>query len=229
MLGILGATGGVGVSSLATACAVRAASAGRQVALVDAHPWAGGLEVVAGLEAAPGLRWADLAGVRGDVDPDRLLEELPVGEEGFRCLSWGSRPPIGDVPVPLPMLATVRQASPLVIVDLPRPASERSHQDWWGACDELVLVVEASITGLGAAIVLAQDCSPTGVVLRTPTVLPEEEISSVVGAPLLAGLPQDRTVARCLEHGEPVGSQSGPLAEAADLVLSRLLPGLRAA
>lgn len=229
VLGVLGASGGVGASALATACATRAARAGRDVVLVDARPWSGGIDVLAGLDAAPGLRWPDLAGVRGDVDPQRLLEELPVSEIGFRCLSWAAGALQGQVPGPDPVLSALRLAAAVTVVDLPGPASAGGQEPWWVACDELVLVVDASMTGLGAAIVLAEACSPTGVVLRTPTHLAEEEIVTVVGAPLLACLEHDRAVTRCLEQGAPIGNQHGGLAEAADRLLSAVLPGLRAA
>ncbi|MCK0113126.1 hypothetical protein MWU75_13330 [Ornithinimicrobium sp. F0845] len=228
VLGVLGASGGVGSTALATACAVRAAAAGREVVLVDAHPWSGGIEIMAGTDATPGLRWADLQGVRGDVDPGRLIAELPAGETGFRCLSWGPHPPGSMPPGPDPVLAAVRAAAEVAVIDLPRPGSR--HQEWWSACSDIVLVVDASVGGIGAASVVAEAVSGlAGLVLRVPAAIDDGDLAAALGVPLLARLPVDRTVARCLDRGRAVASETGPLAEAADHLLAGVLPGLRAA
>lgn len=231
VLGVLGASGGVGATALATACAVRAAAAGRKAVLVDAHPWGGGIEVMAGVDAVPGLRWADLAGVRGDIEPDRLLAELPTRQPGFRCLSWGSRPPTGDPPGPSPMVPALGRDGRLVVVDLPRPGAPRSHHEqWWQSCDQILVVVDASVVGISAAAVLAEDLSPGwGVVLRVPTTLDDADLTTAVGAPVLARLGDDDMVSRCLERGDPVGSHHGVVCEAADELLAVVLPALRAA
>lgn len=229
VLGVLGAPGGVGASSVATACAGRAALAGRTVVLLDAQPWGGGIEVLAGLDAAPGLRWPDLTGVQGDVDGTRLVAELPVNEDGVRCLSWGPAPPDGAVPGPAPVVTALRRAVPVVVVDLPRPAAAEGHEAWWAACDEVVLVMEPSVTGLGAAIAVARSWPPAGVVVRTPAHVGAVDLEAALGVPVLACLAEDRSVARCLERGLAVGAAPGALAEVADVLLSLLLPAVRAA
>lgn len=225
VLGVLGSSGGVGASTLATACAVRAAAARRHVVLVDAHPWAGGLDVLAGLDDESGLRWADLGGVRGDVDGHRLLAELPVNEVGLRCLSWGITPPEDEPPGPHPVLTALASVTDLTVVDLPRPATPvAAHQRWWSACDEVILVVDAGVVGLGAAAVLSAELAACGAVLRRPCALPEPEVARTLRVPVLAGLAEDRAVRVCLETGRAVGSQTGPLTDAADEVLAALLP-----
>lgn len=230
VLGVLGGCGGVGASALATACAVRAAAAGRDVVLVDGNPWGGGLDVMAGLDVEPGLRWADLGGVLGDVDPGRLLDALPVGPERVRCLSWGADPPGSASFGPDPVVSALRSAAGLVVLDLPGPAPGRAHQQWWESCDELVLVVEASVVGIGSATVIAAELRQlTGVVLRSPSALEDVELQTAVGAPVLSRLGDDSTVRRCLERGGPVGAQPGPLSDAADEVLATVLPEVRAA
>ena len=231
VLGVLGGSGGVGASALATACAVRAAAAGRDVVLVDGNPWGGGLDVMVGLDVEPGLRWADLTGVLGDVDPEQLLGALPVSQDGVRCLSWGADPPATDSFGPEPVLSALRRAAELVLVDLPRPAAPgQAHRQWWEACDELLLVVEASVVGIGSATVIAADLTQlTGAVLRSPSALEDVELQTAVGAPVVARLGDDSTVRRCLERGDPVAALPGPLSDAADEVLAAVLPGLRAA
>jgi septum formation inhibitor-activating ATPase MinD len=54
LLVVVGASGGVGASTLAAAIAVRAAAADASVALVDGCPWGGGLDVVLGADRRAG-------------------------------------------------------------------------------------------------------------------------------------------------------------------------------
>lgn len=231
VLGVLGASGGVGASALVTALAVRAAAANQEVALVDGHPWGGGLDVFAGLDHQPGLRWADLRGVRGDVDPYRLVAELPGHDSGLRCLSWGTHPPGEATPGPDPVLSAVRRAVDLVVVDLPRPAAGADqHLIWWAACHEVILLVHDSVVGLGAAGVLAPHVPEiSGLVVRGSSGLTDRELGSALGAPVLVRLADDRSVASSLERGSAVGSELGPLTDAADELLARLLPAVRVA
>lgn len=234
-LGVLGASGGVGASALATACAVRAAAARRDVALVDAHPWSGGIDVLAGMDLVSGLRWAQLRDIRGDVDPQRLVGELPTTDAGLHCLSWGGEPP-AEPPGPGPVLSAVRNAVEITVVDLPRPgAPVAGHQQWWSGCDAVVLVLEASVSGIGAAVATAKHLAEltgqgvAGLVVRSPTALTDQAVAGILGAPVLVRLGEDRSVAVCLERGAALGSESGPLSEAADEVLARVLPMVRAA
>lgn len=229
VLGVLGASGGVGASTLATACAVRGAAAGRDTVLVDAHPWGGGLDIQAGTDGVPGLRWPDLQGVRGDVDPGRLVGELPVGGTGFRCLSWGPQAP-GDTPTgPDPVLAALRAAAAVTVLDLPRPAiSGSGHRQWWAACDRIVMVMDCSVVGIGAAVVMGQAVPElAGVVVRPHVAVEDAVIEVALGAEVLASLPVDRGVARCLDRGRAVASESGVLAAVAETVLEVMLPGVR--
>lgn len=104
VIGVIGARGGIGASSLAAALAQRLAherragdrgsprggrarsgdhpdpgGAGVGVALVDlGGGGGGGLDVLLGVEAAGGLRWPDLAGARGAVPGAELRALLPL-------------------------------------------------------------------------------------------------------------------------------------------------------
>jgi hypothetical protein len=118
-----------------------------------------------------------------------------------------------------------------VVVDLPRPAALRSaYEQWWQSCDQIVLVVDASVVGISAAAAISMIVPAlAGVVLRTPTPLDDTDVMTTVGAPVLARLGDDPGVTRCLERGEPVGSHPGAISKAADELLAVVLPGLRAA
>ena len=94
LLVVVGASGGVGASTLAAAIAVRAAAADVPVTLVDGCPLGGGLDVVLGAEQEGGIRWNDLNRLVGSADGRALLARLPAAE-GVRVLSFardGSQP-----------------------------------------------------------------------------------------------------------------------------------------
>ena len=93
---VVGASGGLGVSSLSLAVGRRLAATGPPSVVVDLDLGGGGLDVSAGVEHLPGRRWAGLADVRGHVDAEVLLASLPQ-EEGCRLLSAGG-PSSGPVP-----------------------------------------------------------------------------------------------------------------------------------
>ena len=93
---VIGASGGLGASTLALAVGRRLAATGPASVVVDLDLLRGGLEVTAGIEHLPGRRWHDLRHARGRLPSEALLPVLPA-EEGCAVLSArGGAPP--DVP-----------------------------------------------------------------------------------------------------------------------------------
>src|SRR5690348_11711960 len=92
VIGVMGASGGLGASTLAVALAVRAGPRTGVSVCVDGRTSGGGLDVTACLEHAPGVRWGDLADLRGEVDGAALLRALP-GEGPLRVLAAGGGSP----------------------------------------------------------------------------------------------------------------------------------------
>src|SRR3954470_8144109 len=78
VLGVIGASGGLGVSSLVVGLAQRAAGQLGATVAVDAAAGGGALDVTACVEHLPGLRWADLVGAEGAIDGAALLRGLPT-------------------------------------------------------------------------------------------------------------------------------------------------------
>lgn len=81
VIAVIPASGGVGATTLAGALAVRAAEAGRSVVAVDLDQFGGRLDLVLGVEQAPGWRWDRLLDVAGIVDGEGLARELPRAGE----------------------------------------------------------------------------------------------------------------------------------------------------
>ena len=138
--------------------------------LVDADPLGGGLDVLLGIEDAPGVRWPDLVETRGRLGAASLAEALPH-VAGVALLSWGRD---GATSLAAEAMSAVLDAGErghdLVIVDLPRqldPAGELVL----ARADETVLVTTNRVRSTAAAARIAGllqcGCASVGLALRT--------------------------------------------------------------
>ena len=114
---IIGARGGCGATTLAVG--VAAALAGQSsTTLVDADPAGSGLDVALGLEDRPGLRWPELAGVRGRVPPASVIGRLPAAD-GVPVLSH-SRGDVDSAAAWEPVVESLLAGCRAVVADIPR-------------------------------------------------------------------------------------------------------------
>ena len=116
---VVGASGGLGASTLALAVGRRLAATGPPAVVVDLDLDGGGLEVSAGVEHLPGRRWDDLRAVRGRVPPDLLVPSFP-GEGGCHVLSarGGAAPEVPEGAV-LDVLDALFEGPTRVVLDVP--------------------------------------------------------------------------------------------------------------
>ena len=116
---VVGASGGLGASTLALAVGRRLAATGPPAVVVDLDLLRGGLEVTAGTEHLPGRRWDDLCHVRGRVPPEALLAGLPT-EEGCAVLSArGGAPPAVPQAAARDVVAALATGPARLVLDLP--------------------------------------------------------------------------------------------------------------
>jgi hypothetical protein len=217
-MGVIGASGGLGVSTLAVALAVRAGPLVGASVAVDGGPEGGALDVTACLEHCPGLRWPDLALAQGALDGAALLRALPA--EGMTRILAGPCRGL-DADVVRAALAGLARVCGVVVVDLGRSLSLSD------VCTELVLVAGTSARHLADATALAEtvrdlDC-PTVLVLRTPRAEPvsPEEVAVHLDLPLAARFPDESRVGVDAERARVPGSRrSGALALLSDSLLS---------
>ncbi len=226
VLGVLGASGGLGASSLACAVARLAADTGTQTLLVDLTPCGGGLDQLLGVAHEPGERWPAT---------DRAVlalraDDLPV-QEGLRVLSHG-RPSVGGAarplgPAALETVARLARGQGTTVLDLPR-ADHPAAPLWWDLCDHVVLLVGTGPTQVCAALAarsLSRLPGALGVVARPEPGcgLDPSEVAALLGLPLLVRLGHDPAVARALSEQEPPGTVAGPLRDAAATLLAEVL------
>jgi secretion/DNA translocation related CpaE-like protein len=219
--------GGAGASTVAAALAVAAAPG---ALLVDADAWGGGLDLLLGAERVEGLRWPELAGLRGRVAGGALLASLP--ETGGVSVLAASRS--SPVAVPDEALTAVvdaaRGAGHPVVVDLARAGAGGDAPAVLADADLALLVVPARLRAVTAARLLVDaPGSPWAaaqlVVGPVPGGLSRDEVAEVVGRPVLADLPHDRSAVPRAERGEPpsVGARS-PLGALTRRILAEVRP-----
>lgn len=205
VLGISGGCGGAGATTAAIWLAQAAARHGAHVLLVDGDPRGGGLELALSAEDTPGLRWPDLAGASGSIDPAQLVESLPTAG-GFSFLSWpGSRygAAVLEASTVSIVLDAARRGFDLVVLDIGRSAEVL--QAFARDCDRIVLVVPAQLRAAVATARLLHDLPAVETTLvvrgRPGASLDGELIADSVGVPLSGMMPEVRGTAAATELG----------------------------
>ncbi|WP_280364009.1 septum site-determining protein Ssd [Nocardia wallacei] len=232
VVAVVGASGGAGASTLAAAVALTAGDRFLpHTILVDGDPLGGGLDLLLGLESAPGLRWPDLVVEEGRVAAAALHDALPSAGPGLAVLSCG-RASAGDVAADIgpgaarAVVEAGRSAGDLVVCDV--SGAHGPHADQLlDAADLVVLVVPARLRAVAAARAVAAHVrrrNPNqGLIVRGPAPggLRSAEVAAALDLPLLAGVRAQPGLSTRLErHG--LTTPRGPLRAAADAVLDVL-------
>jgi hypothetical protein len=218
VMGVIGASGGLGASTLAVALAVGAGPHVGATVAVDGAPEGGALDVTACLEHLPGVRWTDLAAARGGLDGAALLRVLPA-EGTTRILAGTHSGPAEDV-VRAAVTGLARMCG-VVVLDLGRSLWLANH------CTELVLVAGTSARQLADATTTAEAIHelgcPAGLVVRTGRGDPvsPEEVAVHLDLPLTGTLRDDSRVVTDADRARMPGSRSsGGLAALVAALLS---------
>jgi secretion/DNA translocation related CpaE-like protein len=225
ILATIGGRGGAGATTLAVAIALRGSARAMNVALVDADPLSGGIDLAVGCEDEPGYRWPALARSCGRVDGSAVLDALPRARH-VAVLSHERRA-LADVgpDAMSAVLAALSRACDLVVVDLPRSIAP-SAAAALHATARTYLVVPAEVRATASAARLAAEIHSLTpdlrLVVREPGLasLSANTMATAVGISLAAEGRSDPRVARALEIGELPGRRArSPLARLADRVL----------
>lgn len=237
-IAVVGASGGLGASTLALAVGRRLAATGPPAVVVDLDLASGGLEVTAGLEHLPGRRWDDLRDVRGRVPPEQLLPSLP-GEDECQVLSvrGGSAQPVPE-PAVCDVLDSLAGSAARVVLDLPRtsPLVGRVMASgplvlvlaglWTRALADADAAVERLTGGHGSSVGSAGLRLVTRGARASAAVL--DDVVDHLGVAHLHHLPDDWHVRRDAERGLFPGTGRDAVRRCADAVVD-LVDGLAAA
>ncbi|MBW3084900.1 hypothetical protein KEM60_01090 [Austwickia sp. TVS 96-490-7B] len=236
---VLGASGGLGTSTLATALATRARPAYPTTACVDVHPDSGGLDVFFDHEALPAVRWPDLSAARGRLDGPALAQILPEVTPGLVVLASATTSPTTPTDPALPDATVVRatldalsDAVDLLILD----AGTRC--DTLPDSDDLILVVGCTVPALARAARVAADLdrrlpahTRIWVVQRCPRGRGDlaDQVAERLGLPLLGLIEDDPGIDRHLARGHAPATHPGRLRRAVDRLWGNLLTAQDAA
>lgn len=208
MIVLVGASGGVGATTLAALLARRRAADGRRVCLVDLDGRRGGMDVVLGVEGRSGARWHDLAGVRGTVAASDLDEVLPRWR-GVDVLSADRRG--SDVPrdVVDAVLAGLAADGRTAVLDVPGWAVGEGLLPTLAG--EVLLLVRRDVVGVAGAVAVRGRLGPgVRLVLRPSRArgIAPGHVADVLEAPVLGLVPDDRRVSDAIDRG--LGPAPGP-------------------
>ncbi|PRY59490.1 hypothetical protein BCF74_10980 [Knoellia remsis] len=220
-----GASGGLGASTWAAAVARRLSVHLGECVLVDAHVGGGGLDMTCGTEHVPGLRWPDLARLRGTTSAERLVAALPRGEVPLLSAS-GTGPQVAESVV-RDVLGSLAGAVPVVVDAVPgTPLAEWMLQQLDPAAVHVVAGLRARQLADAQAVTAGLVGAGVGLVTRGARGLTEDLLDVVADiAPHLAHLRDDSRVVRDGERGEWPGLR-GPLRDTADGVVVDLVEWL---
>jgi secretion/DNA translocation related CpaE-like protein len=208
---VVGGSGGVGASTLASGLAFVAARTSQGTMLIDADPRSGGLDLLMGAERTAGWRWPRLATARGHLGD--LTGQLPT-VEGVDLLSMARGDSTPSWELRAEQLKSVLQSAmrshEITVVDLPRTLGPAAGEALCRA-KLAVLLVRDDVRGVAAGreVVreLAGGCDRLGLVVRRGRLrlLEPQLVATGVGLPLLGSFVDDPALALAAQRGEPPG------------------------
>ena len=224
VIGVVGAVGGAGASTLACWLGDALAAEGAATVLVDAQPRAAGLDLVLGTETEDGLRWPELQQFSGTVAADQLWAALPsVGP--LRYLSWDRNAGHAEtVPVDT-VIRALRVAARYLVIDL--DAARLAEQSRW--CDIVLVLTPRTVRGiLAAAHAAVHSRAETVTVLAGLNVADVDAaaVRSATGIPCVGAIGFDPRVPQDVDNG--TGLRRGRRSRHARAVRALLAaPGMR--
>lgn len=226
VIGVVGAAGGVGASTLAASISKRAAKRG--ATLIDAHADSGGLDLLLGIEEQPGARWGEIEVGEGAVSRADVRRALPATQEQCAVLTFGRSAVVDPYRVgreEVEAVVAALGAEGVTVVDTPVELLP-------SRCDLAVIVAPAQLRAAAAAARIGAHCSavsvPFALVVRDCSwaSLSPDELERIVGAPVIARLGNVSRLTSVVERGGLPTALPRTLLRAADAVLAAAAEGV---
>ncbi|BAU94689.1 hypothetical protein N24_0427 [Corynebacterium suranareeae] len=230
VIGVVGAVGGTGTSTLAAALARKRGESATTV-LIDAVPASGGIDLLLGIEDVPGARWPDVGLRRGTVHAADVLKALPRTADAVAVLSTARSNILdpfelcaADIAAAIACFLNAEQSID-VIVDLPTAGLDPTILE---QLTHLVLVVPAEVRAVAAAralyLELQQFHMSITCVLRHRgwSGLDVAEVEEILGTDIVAEVGSIHRLAKSVEMHGLTGSLPRVLSSACVAVLGEL-------
>ncbi len=225
-LGVVGARGGSGASTLAAGLAMTAARRKAATLLIDADPLGGGIDLVVGIEDLDGLRWPEVASAAGRVSSSALRAALP-GIDDLAVLSWDrAANSTLDASMVRSILAAAQRGSRLVVIDLPR-RMDAAATEAAVVCDVVLVLCPTDVRAAAGAVLVAAPLRELRCDLRLVVrsglgpAVDGGDLAALVDLALLGSLPTKTSVARLADEGLGIPSR-GQYADACRALLEDL-------
>ncbi len=202
VIGVLGASGGLGTSLFASSLAVQVALSNSTL-LIETGSCSGGLDVLWGIEEKPGSRWPNLMNSTGKIFPIEVINSLPKVNE-VAILSTDSR----NAQIPdqfVEIISELVNSEHITVIDLPNFQNPK-FTELLAICSEVIIVVGSTIRSTSAANQLLQkypELVSAKLVIRTllGTSLEPLSIAKTLGLELIGQIPTDQKIVEYLEQG----------------------------
>lgn len=225
---VIAVTAGRGGGGASVFAAALAHTAGESL-LVDLDPCGGGIDLLVGLESAPGLRWPELSAASGRLSWTAVREVLPRRRDVSTLSCSRSHHEI-EADAAVSVIEAARRGGATVVCDLPRGITSAALCALESA-DLVAVVTSCDVRGAAAATsvagVIRAVNSNVGLVVRGPSPggLRAMEVVDVAAVPLLAAMRPEPMLDQQLEQRGLRLSRRSPLAAAARQVLGVLQRG----
>lgn len=223
VLALVGAAGGVGVSTLGASISRRASA--NEPTLIDAHRCSGGLDLLLGIEDVPGARWGEIEVGEGRVARADVRRALPATPDGIAVLTYPRTSIADSLRVSAHELEAVVGtvgAAGLTVLDAPAELVPQR-------CDLACVVLPAQLRPAAAAARIVADLNAAGVphalVVREDAwqALSPEELERITGSSILTRVGGVRGLTRGVERGGLPQRIPRQLRRASDAILAEVL------
>ena len=202
-IGVLGASGGLGASLLASFIAIHFAQSNQKVLLTELNPVSGGLDVLWGIESEKGMRWSHLSNELSQFLVQDVMRSIPA-INGVSILSTDLAG-ISNEKSATDLIRALKTEVNIQIIDLPSPQAT-SFGELVNMCDELLIIVGSSIKSISAANQLVNQLPQFGkakLIVRnlSGTNITDLNIAKTLNLQLIGQIPTELKLVEHLEQG----------------------------